>query len=426
MLCLAFGLASCANDSQNDITPDPQPQQPTTLTFKAAISDISRVHYWEENGGMKLDWDDNDQVTLYDTEGTKVAVFKVINANEPGPAVMQCDLTACKLDDHFLHSGCQNFTGTLVYEPKDYIYEQWEKNGANHLKYGNKLTAQVKDYNFLKGEEVLIFENEPKTLFKVMLKSPEYFEDGATLKISGASWNEDPVLPIYFNYEANKGENLTLYLLAPGDATIKDGDILTFTLNIYWGGTYVYEAPVTADITYESGKMYTADITEMQYRSKEYNGHAYVDLGLPSGTLWATCNVGAPSPKDTGTYYTWYNANGATANWGSGWTMPTQAQWQELCQECTWEWATLKHGVNVMLVTGTNGNSICLPAAGYIDQDNSMDFLDIKGYYWSSTTYESNDNSSAYYMDFDSEGNYQVNWSSRYFEYPVRPVLLDD
>ena len=133
------------------------------------------------------------------------------------------------------------------------------------------------------------------------------------------------------------------------------------------------------------------------------NGHGYVDLGLPSGTKWATCNVGASKPSDYGNYYAWgeiipkdlyeysncfdcldskgerwgvYKPGGKTEitptsghdtareNWGGTWRMPTASELQELNDKCKWKW-TKKDSHSGFLVTGPNGNSIFLPAAGY-------------------------------------------------------------
>ena len=157
--------------------------------------------------------------------------------------------------------------------------------------------------------------------------------------------------------------------------------------------------------------------------------HAYVDLGLPSGTLWATCNVGADTPEGYGDYFAWgetqpkttynwityrycngssdqltkycsnssYGYNGftddltvlqpnddaATANWGGGWCMPTEAQWRELCQNTTATWTT-QNGVNGRLFTASNGNSLFLPAAGY-RWDGELGYAGYYGFYWSSS-----------------------------------------
>ena len=164
--------------------------------------------------------------------------------------------------------------------------------------------------------------------------------------------------------------------------------------------------------------------------STEENG--YVDLDLPSGTLWATCNVGADTPEGYGDYFAWgetepkttYNistyqyANGtsmddpqltkyctithygyngftdnltvlqpcddaATANWGNDWCMPTDYQWEELYQNTTNTWTT-QNGVNGRLFTASNGNSLFLPAAGS-RWDDELHFVENYGYYWSSS-----------------------------------------
>ena len=131
--------------------------------------------------------------------------------------------------------------------------------------------------------------------------------------------------------------------------------------------------------------------------------HEFVDLGLPSGTLWATCNVGANNPEEFGDYFAWgetepkdfydwsnykygncvdgfyelskyYDDDGLTvlepgddavrANWGEQWRMPTKEECDELYQETTFIWTKI-NGVYGRLMTGSNGNSIFLPAAGF-------------------------------------------------------------
>lgn len=188
------------------------------------------------------------------------------------------------------------------------------------------------------------------------------------------------------------------------------------------------------------------------------NGHEYVDLGLPSGLLWATCNVGANSPEDYGDYFAWgetepksnynwnwstyfdtnnggstfqkYNNNGgkkvlessddaAHVNWGGSWRMPTREEQIELLNECTWEWTT-QNGVNGRKVTGPNGNSIFLPAAGGYCNSSLFD-AGSEGNYWSSSL-KAGDSSIAYSLYFNS---HRPDWSNliyRYYGLSVRPV----
>ncbi len=174
-------------------------------------------------------------------------------------------------------------------------------------------------------------------------------------------------------------------------------------------------------------------------------GHEYVDLGLPSGIKWATCNVGASSPEEYG-YYAWgetstksdYSSSTSSTygkdmsdiggnarydvarkQWGGSWRMPTKKEFQELIDNCTWEWTT-QNNVNGYSVTSkSNGASIFLPAAGY-RYGTSLNSTGSFGYYWSSTPYESS-TGRAYGLDFGSGGHYTL-WYYRFYGLSVRPV----
>ena len=185
-------------------------------------------------------------------------------------------------------------------------------------------------------------------------------------------------------------------------------------------------------------------------------GHGYVDLGLPSGLKWATCNVGASRPEGYGDYFawgetcpksqysesnsstydkttSWLKSNGyidsrgnltpshdaARANWGSTWRMPTKAEVDELIENTTTT-RTTHNGVKGRLVTSKrNGKSIFLPAAGYRD-GTSLYYEGDGGDYWSSTPFES-DTGNAYYLCFYS-GYFYWGWSYRRSGESVRPV----
>lgn len=187
----------------------------------------------------------------------------------------------------------------------------------------------------------------------------------------------------------------------------------------------------------------------------------YVDLGLPSGTLWATCNIGANSPEDYGDYFAWgetkghdsgknnftqesyfdydnnsstykkYNNNGgltelkpeddaAYMNWGPSWCMPTNDQMNELRMNCRWEWVT-KNNVDGYEVKGPNENSIFLPAGGYYG--SSLTEAGVKGYYWSSTLHSTERSGYACRLIFDTAG-ISMDYGSRYYGRSVRPVRV--
>ena len=93
-------------------------------------------------------------------------------------------------------------------------------------------------------------------------------------------------------------------------------------------------------------------------------GHEYVDLGLPSGKLWSTMNVGAWSDTEFGSYYLWKDIDHVSTSWGNKWSTPTIAEFDELIKYCSHTW-TSKNGVDGYLFTGSNGASMFLPAAGF-------------------------------------------------------------
>lgn len=194
--------------------------------------------------------------------------------------------------------------------------------------------------------------------------------------------------------------------------------------------------------------------------------HEYVDLGLPSGTLWATCNVGATTPDGYGDYFAWgdvdsksstdwgcykygkgknnqltkycinpsYGFNGfsdklmvlqagddaATANWGKEWCTPTKEQWEELYQTTTRSWSS-KNGVNGVLFTGSNGKSIFLPAAGCL-WGNDLGATGVLGSYWSSTVDRLLSNLAwSFFFNCNSGGSY-IDGGNRADGQCVRPV----
>ena len=175
-----------------------------------------------------------------------------------------------------------------------------------------------------------------------------------------------------------------------------------------------------------------------------------IDLGLPSGTKWACCNVGASAPEEYGNYYAWgetspksvYNwdtyqygsswdnvvnigsdiagtqYDAATANWGAPWRMPSLTQIAELRDNCTSTWTT-QNGVNGRKFTGPNGGTIFLPAAGY-RWDSDLYSAGSYGRYWSSTLYESGPGI-ACSLGFSSLSAYWYSYS-RFYGRSVRPV----
>ena len=139
--------------------------------------------------------------------------------------------------------------------------------------------------------------------------------------------------------------------------------------------------------------------------------YEWVDLGLPSGTLWAVWNVGANRPEEYGDYFEF-------EKWDSSLQVPTKEEFKELKKECKWEWASV-NGKQGHVVTGPNGKSIFLPAAGF-REGSSLYGAGVSGFYWSSTLRE-NDDYRAYDLTFNSS-DYKVDWYCRLYGQGLRCV----
>ena len=187
----------------------------------------------------------------------------------------------------------------------------------------------------------------------------------------------------------------------------------------------------------------TEDDSKVHYFEDPYNGHEYVDLGLPSGTKWATMNVGASSETDYGNYYQYgkgasqYAATSGDSNysgiedpldssvdtavqvWGGQWHMPTKAQIKELIDNTTYKWVEnyKDSGIGCTL-TAKNGAVLFLPAAG-IWYNGSLRNVGVNGYYWGSSPSGS---LGACYLYFKN-GSKEVGSSYREQGYSVRPVV---
>ena len=298
----------------------------------------------------------------------------------------------------------------------------------------------LQDANELKGNAIIGTEysleyNSESGEYELNVKEDKY----ATIDVQSRSGNSFVVL------FPNEEEDTRLKCIK-GDktyATTFYGDIKANKVYFKTGTDGTSQEPLTW--------------TEMQ----AVNGYEYVDLGLPSGLKWATCNVGASSPEEYGDYFAWgetqpapgfnyiesncatyglsiselqsqgyidnegnltssYDA--ATANWGGSWRMPTHYEQKELLNNCTWEW-TQVNGVNGAKVIGPNGNSIFLPAAG-LRYVSSLHFVGGSGCYWSSTLLDLFDyyNDGAYCLDF-YDGYENVDCGChRYEGLTIRPI----
>ena len=229
-------------------------------------------------------------------------------------------------------------------------------------------------------------------------------------------------------------------------------------LAFLWSGIIGASAQVDRCDVNGDGEVDISDVTYVvdhilgRGHANVFTGEA-IDLDLPSGTKWASCNVGATKPEEYGGYYAWgeteekevydestykYYQNGKYVNigsdisgtkydvahvkWGGNWCMPTLDDIKELLDNCTSKWTTL-NGVNGRkFISKNNGNSIFLPAAGGHWNDG-FDDAGEDGYYWSSTLYSTSTSSNAYHLDFYWGDAYCYNGYLRNIGRSVRPVV---
>lgn len=178
----------------------------------------------------------------------------------------------------------------------------------------------------------------------------------------------------------------------------------------------------------------------------EVNGHPWVDLGLPSGTKWATYNVGTTAIHGVGTRIAWgetatkklfspdtythneielpsYAGNAeydlATLQWGDDWYTPTLQQWEELIEHCQWEYVMI-NGIHGVLFTSLKTyNTIFLPSTGYTDDETyKLKYTTYNLAYWTSTGIRTN---GAYSYIANYEQGYMTT-TNRYVAHCVRAV----
>ena len=208
----------------------------------------------------------------------------------------------------------------------------------------------------------------------------------------------------------------------------------------------VLNVPNVSFVDEDSSVRYLVDI-KIEYE--------YVDLGLPSGLKWATCNVGATSPEQAGLYFAWgettgytgeqvpgvrafdeasYNAGSAASistnltleqdaahsYMGEGWRMPTKAECQELFDNCDFSWTNDYNGTGVagrIFTSKVNGKSIFFPAAGYC-RDSFESNVNLCGYCWLTSWQSSHYGWNLYFQS----NNQHIEYFERYHGHSVRGV----
>ena len=485
LLPLLALLASCADDG---LLPQPSDTiKSITITAKDIVLDepATRTTLAVGQSGLEFTWAESDVVGIFPNTGDQVsfpmtagAGTQSANFDGGGWAVKSSSSYAAyfpfSMDNYgqpytalpFSYEGQMLASNGSTADMGDYDYMVAKASAPSDgnisfqfdhinsflwLQLTSPVNAQFTGLTLSADEEV--FASEATIDIATGVITPTVTSTSMTLAMRAISVEADGRLDAWM-------------VVAPVDLL---GKTLTATLTTTDGD--VYEADI-AGKTLATGRAYILSGT-LAYAGTEGDeeGRSYVDLGLTSGTLWATCNVGADKPEGYGdlfawgetesknsysydwAHYTWCQGSNTTftkycnserngivdnrttldfaddaafTHWGSNWRMPTQTEMDELKTECTWTWTT-QHGVNGYRVTGPNGKSIFLPAAGMCFGDMGMGDIGTGGAYWTSSLFIYSisdlgyDVSSFLWFTMDN-GILTIDFCTKYAGCSVRPV----
>ncbi len=432
-------FASCKDENAFMYVDDDQPCY--TILVSTPGSSDTRATYSEFGDSIAVEWEKGDVLYV----GNNEFVFKEMQGN----------------NGLFYHYGsienAGSWTGTVKFGQDKRVNSQFQKKNRSCREH---LVAEVKTAIDLESNPTIsLLPTDDMSVLHVQLKSPAMLLGGSMMKINGLEKNriysvtlgDDPM-----HVFVDKGDVLDVYVAIQANKSISG------TIKFYF---YAYDEKTG---TAESGDEYhyymkcsdaiitkSNEVIKMPLPNKPT--YTAIQLGLPSGTKWATMNLGATKASEVGNYYAWgevetksnystsnsitldktpsmlsemfdkqsnlnYSYDAATENWGESWRIPTYAQAEELCN-CTWKKAIMD-GVNGYNVT--NGNkSIFMPVTGYMNNATLTDG-DV-GYYWVSTLIDynvDNANKVAYSLYFGDRGRVSKG-GLRSSGRAIRPVLGD-
>ncbi|MCF0174419.1 MAG: hypothetical protein HUJ98_03620 [Bacteroidaceae bacterium] len=338
----------------------------------------------------------------------------------------------------------QYFAWGETAEKTEYSWDtyKWGKETDSAPDYG------MTKYNTKDGLTTLEPEDDPATVaWGSKWRTPTGDEIKELLDETKCEWKETAKNGVngYTVTSKVKGfEGKTIFLPKAAEWMASGGLVNPGQYGYYWSSSRysrpdcVYSLFISSDDwhsrTFTNSRYYGRTVRAVTNPHPERDlsgGVEAVDLGLPSGTKWASWNVGAKSETDYGSYFAWgeteekkdytwntykwgiydggdytnfgmkkYNGKDglktleagddpATAVWGNKWRTPTYTEMNELLNNCEWTWTTKRDAggknVNGYIVTGKNDKSIFLPAAAYRYGTELNEFVGKSGYYWSST-----------------------------------------
>lgn len=437
-----------------------------SLVAKFIKSPIVKVSNSENGKASIVGTSDNSMIVL---SGSRVAVNAVPDKDCEFEGWFVGDSeTPVSTELDYSFAATKNISLVAKFYPSPVVFISSDKNGKVAFADASEESSVV-----LKGADVTViatpnknyefvgwFANEENTAISTDANYTFAVSEDISL---AAKFKPSPVITVSNSDNgkaniANSSDNKVIVLTGT-DVTVTATPDEGFELYGWFVGDS--ETPVSIENSYtfaakEDVKLYA------EFR-RTLNRHEYVDLGLPSGLMWATCNVDADAPEACGGYYAWgeteekddyswntykyYDNNYATVTkyciherygivdgedtleaeddvanvkWGAIWRLPTLDEQKELCKECTWEWTTVNN-VAGYKITGPNGNSLFLPATGYKNDGNIFNKA-AAGYYWSSSLLR-NSCTRSYYLLFDCEEYDKDDFSRRYSGRCIRPVF---
>ena len=435
LMLLLFALTACTNEEE---FPLPQPSgngSGATTCRMMFYGDVTGYGGATRAGGHE--WKEGDRLYIRFLGGSST-VTGCAEYSADGGWTLNCSGTFAegtdqKCEVYYFENAIHKSNTQVELTAHSAVYEcsagSYSYNGGD-MGISAQLSPKTGRVRFVSDSERSFRLSGISYYISFNLGNKSFTPSSAALELSTAQQGEEYSTGYVYGFYSD--ENTREIKLTTDDCYVR-----TFPLSMLQAGKSGYITAPTADNN-EGWEMIIPLLGTL-------NGHDWVNLALPSGLKWATCNVGASSPEGYGNYYAWgetstksdYSSSTSTTYgkdmsdiggnasydvarklWGGTWRLPTQAEFDELLDSdnCTWEWTT-QSGVSGYRVTSKiNGASIFLPAAGH--RDGTL--LYSAGQYWSSTPYESN-TMGAYNLGFNGEF-YDTYWNSRRYGNSVRPV----
>lgn len=468
LLVAGLFFVACSEDTFTEVSPAEENPANDGITMTVngyEFDNATRTTIALDGTTLKFNWASGDNVGVFGESKLQQVVLNMESGENTKKATF-------KSDDYQLVKGKKYVAYYPLAESVAQHADNISLNYTGQEQTANNDLTHLSSYDYIMSEpteatetNTAAFElNHIGTILRLKLTMPEAgtwqelslsteeeaFTTSATIdlftrKLSDATLSNSVTLNM--NNIATTADDNTLtawIMLSPIDLTGK-----TVSVSVK-SSEKEYVTSFTPAKAYVAGKAYSVSATMGET-------HTAVDLGLSSGTLWAACNVGASSPEEFGYYFAWgetapkedysiststyysqtvsqlqnsgiidsdgnltSNYDAATANWGSGWKMPTYTQVKELIDECTWT-TTKQNNVYGYKVTGTNGNSIFLPAAGgKWDATHTVYGAGSSAYYWSSTALVKGPTYAYQFQGYSSSPT--LGYTSYNEGSPVRPV----